>query len=80
VGYADPDTPAGRLKAAKQGQTFFFSNIGGNLKKKCQVEDFDLTAHADKFDMLHFIGRVRPKIAILGHGSDISRGWFQEQI
>ncbi len=80
VGYADPDTPAGRLKAAKQGQTFFFSNTGGNLKKKCQVEDFDLTAHADKFDMLHFIGRAKPKVVILGHGSDTSRGWFQEQI
>ncbi len=80
VGYADPDTPAGRLKATKPGQTFFFSNIGGNLKRKCNIEDFDLTAHADKFDMLHFISRVKPKAVILGHGSDIAIRWFQEQI
>ena len=29
VGYADPDSPGGRLKAAKQGETFLFSASGG---------------------------------------------------
>ena len=28
VGYADPDTPGGRLKAAKPGETFVFSAAG----------------------------------------------------
>src|SRR4051812_36114869 len=31
VGYADPDTPGGRLKAAKLGETFLFSALGGEL-------------------------------------------------
>ncbi len=29
VGYADPDTPGGRLKAAKPGETFIFSGSAG---------------------------------------------------
>jgi hypothetical protein len=29
VGYADPDTPGGRLKAAKQGETFVLSGTAG---------------------------------------------------
>lgn len=80
VGYADPDTPAGRLKAAKDGETFTFSLTGGQLTRRCEVKEFDLTAHADRQDMLRFIGRVRPRVVVLGHGSDEARQWFKEQI
>src|SRR5688572_21813465 len=45
VGYTDPDTPGGRLKAAKPGETFMFSPSAGELTRRCEVEDFDLTAH-----------------------------------
>ena len=31
VGYADPDTPGGRLKAAKPGETFIFSPSAGEV-------------------------------------------------
>jgi Cft2 family RNA processing exonuclease len=34
VGYADPDTPAGRLRAARQGETFLFSPSGGEATRK----------------------------------------------
>src|SRR6266446_2150179 len=45
VGYADPDTPGGRLKAARKGETFVFSGHAGEVTRRCEVEDFDLTAH-----------------------------------
>ncbi|MGC8743992.1 MAG: MBL fold metallo-hydrolase [Verrucomicrobiia bacterium] len=80
VGYADPDTPAGRLKLAKPGETFFFSQSAGKLTRKCNVQDFDLTAHSDRDDMLRFIGKVKPKYVILGHGGDEARLWFEENI
>src|SRR5688572_7335939 len=48
VGYADPDTPGGRLKAAKPGETFMFSASAGEITRKCEVLDFDLTAHANR--------------------------------
>jgi Cft2 family RNA processing exonuclease len=80
VGYADPDSPAGRLKAAKRGETFVFSPGAGRVTKKCDMLDFDLTAHANREDLLEFVGQVSPRAILLGHGDEDSRLWFEEQI
>lgn len=80
VGYADPDTPAGRLKAAKAGETFIFSAGAGQVTKKCDVQDFDLTAHANRTDLLDFVGQVLPRVVLLGHGDEASRKWFEDEI
>jgi len=80
VGYADPDSPAGRLKAARMGETFVFSPRAGRVTKNCDMQDFDLTAHANRADLLEFVGRVSPRAILLGHGDDSARGWFAEQI
>src|SRR5262249_54992571 len=68
VGYTDPDTPGGRLKAAKHGETFLFSPSGGEVTKLCEIEEFDLTAHANRHDLLDFVGQVAPRTVLLGHG------------
>jgi Cft2 family RNA processing exonuclease len=80
VGYADPDTPGGRLKAAKQGESFVFSPTAGRVTRHCEVQEFDLTAHANRGDLLDFVGQVSPRAVLLGHGSGDSRAWFEEQI
>jgi Cft2 family RNA processing exonuclease len=80
VGYADPETPGGRLKQAKLGETFFFSQSGGELTRRCEVDDFDLTAHANRDDMMEFVARVNPRTIFLGHGDEPSRAWFEQQI
>jgi Cft2 family RNA processing exonuclease len=80
VGYADPDTPGGRLKAAKPGETFLFSPSGGELTRRCELEDFDLTAHANRDELLNLVGQVSPRAVLLGHGNDDSRRWFEKQI
>ena len=80
VGYADPDTPGGRLKASKPGETFLLSPSGGEVTRRCEVEDFDLTAHANRDDLLDFVGEVEPRVVLLSHGEDDSRNWFAEQI
>lgn len=80
VGYADPDTPGGRLKKAKLGETFLFSGTAGEVTRKCELEDFDLTAHANRDELLNFVGQVSPRAVLLGHGSDASRHWFEGQI
>jgi Cft2 family RNA processing exonuclease len=80
VGYADPDTPGGRLKRAKPGETFVFSPGAGRVTRRCEVRDFDLTAHANREDLLEFAGQVAPRAILLGHGGDASRAWFDEQI
>ena len=80
VGYADPDTPGGRLKAAKPGETFIFSPSAGQVTKRCEIEDFDLTAHANRDELLDFVGQVSPRAVLLGHGDADSRQWFEDQI
>ena len=80
VGYADPDSPAGRLKAAKPGETFVFSPSAGPVTKHCDMQDFDLTAHANREDLLELVGQVSPRAVLLGHGDAAARAWFEQAI
>ena len=80
VGYADPDTPGGRLKAAAPGETFLFSPSAGQVTRHCEIEQFDLTAHANREDLLDLVGRVEPRAVLLGHGDADSRNWFEAAI
>jgi Cft2 family RNA processing exonuclease len=80
IGYTDPDSPGGHLRAAKHGETFHFSPSGGELTRLCEIQNFDLTAHANRADMMEFIGRVQPRVVLLGHGGDESRAWYEDQI
>jgi Cft2 family RNA processing exonuclease len=80
VGYADPSTPAGRLRAARHGETFLFSPGGGEATRNCEIQEFDLTAHANREELLDFVGRVEPRTVLLGHGDEDSREWFEDQI
>jgi len=80
VGYADPDTPGGRVKAAKMGETFVLSPSAGEVTRRCEVQDFDLTAHANRDELLDFVGQVSPRAVLLGHGEKDSRQWFEDQI
>jgi len=80
VGYADPGTPGGRLKASQPGETFIFSASAGEVTRHCEMKDFDLTAHANREALLDFVGQVSPRTVLLGHGELPSRLWFEEQI
>jgi Cft2 family RNA processing exonuclease len=80
VGYADPDSPAGRLRAAKPGETFMFSPRVGRMTRRCDLQEFDLSAHAQRRDLLEFVGHVQPRTVLLGHGDDAARRWFASQI
>ncbi len=80
VGYADPDSPAGKLRAAEQGETFVFSGSAGELTRRCHLREFDLTAHANRDELVDFVGRVDPKTVILTHGESDSVAWFKKTI
>jgi Cft2 family RNA processing exonuclease len=68
------------LKAAKAGETFVFSPSAGRVTKHCDMQDFDLTAHANREDLLEFVGQVSPRTVLLGHGDGPARNWFEEKI
>jgi Cft2 family RNA processing exonuclease len=80
VGYTDPDTPGGRLRSAVPGQTFQFSPSGGEVTRRCEIEEFDLTAHANREELLDFVGLVEPRTVLLSHGDEPARNWFEQQI
>jgi Cft2 family RNA processing exonuclease len=50
------------------------------VTRRCDVQDFDLTAHANRDELLDFVGQVSPCTVLLGHGEADSRRWFEEQI
>ena len=80
VGYADSETPGGRLKAAKHGERFHFSPSVGKLNRNCEVFDFDLTAHAHRDDLMNMVSEINPRVVVLGHGDTQAKGWICEQI
>ena len=80
VGYADPDSPGGRLKKAGPGETFMFSASAGEVTKNCEVGEFDLSAHANREELMDFVEQVEPHTVVLGHGDAPARQWFEEQI
>ena len=75
-----PATPAGKFRASKPGETFHFSPSAGSLTNNCNLQEFDLTAHANRGELLDMVGRVSPRVVILGHGDEDSRDWFEAQI
>jgi Cft2 family RNA processing exonuclease len=80
VGYADPDTPGGRLKASRPAEPFILDPGASHVTRRCEVEDFDLTAHANREDLLDLVGNVEPRIVLLSHGEEDSLNWFAAQI
>lgn len=80
VGYADPDTPAGKLRAAAPGGTLNFGPQDQAVTRRCDIREFDLTAHANREELLEFVGTVSPRAVVLGHGEAEARAWFREQI
>ena len=50
------------------------------VTRRCELDDFDLTAHAQREDLLDFVGQASPHTVILGHGEDAARSWFEKQI
>ncbi len=80
VGYADPETPGGRLKSSRPGQPFLFSRTAGEAVRQCELAEFDLTAHANREDLVEFVSRVMPRAVVLGHGEPEAQAWVESTL
>ena len=80
VGYADPDSPGGRFKASRSGVPFPFSDSAGELTRRCSMDSFDLTAHAQRDELVDFAFQVEPRVVVLGHGEPEARTWVADQV
>jgi Cft2 family RNA processing exonuclease len=80
VGYCDPETPGGKLLAAKPGDNFIFETAHVKAKVKARVERFELSGHADREELLEFAIQTEARCIVLTHGDPPARAWFAEQL
>ncbi len=80
VGYCDPESPAGRLRATKRGDSVTLNATHGPQPVRCRVEYFDFTAHAQREDLLAYILDVNPRVCVLVHGDPAALDWFKGEL
>ncbi|HPA16780.1 MAG TPA: MBL fold metallo-hydrolase [Verrucomicrobiae bacterium] len=81
IGYCDPASPAGRLRAAHaDGTRVELDPRLGPQPIHCEVDHFELTAHALREDILEYILSVDPKHVVLVHGDPAALEWFRGEI
>jgi len=81
VGYADPNSPAGHVRSAKQGDLVQLSSTDAPpVPFNCHREIFTFSAHARRDDLLAYAIKVRPKTILLVHGDDPAIDWFKREL
>ncbi len=80
VGYCDPSSPAGLLRATGPGDSVTLNAAHGAQPVRCRVEHFDFTAHAQREDLLGYILDVKPRTCVLVHGDPAALAWFQQEL
>jgi len=80
VGYCDPESPGGRIRAAQQGDDVLLDPAFPAVPLRCEVRAFDFSGHATREDIADYIVKVRPKKTFLVHGDDPAVEWFRQEI
>lgn len=77
IGYADPDSPGGKIKAASTGDAVQLNEHDHPCPLQCHVEDFNLSAHATRDHIRAWVNKVAPKKVVLVHGDPAAVEWFR---
>jgi Cft2 family RNA processing exonuclease len=80
VGYADPESPAGILKAAQPDELVSLDPDGPPLRLRCQIEQFQFSAHASRESIVSYVKRLAPKKIVLVHGDIPAVEWTHAQL
>ena len=80
VGYSDPKSPAGRLRAAKEGDEVSLDPRRRPVRRRCKLDEFTLSAHATRGGLLDYVKRVQPKKLVLVHGDPPAVAWFAREV
>ncbi|MBQ8479355.1 MAG: MBL fold metallo-hydrolase [Akkermansia sp.] len=70
VGYSDPESPAGRIKATKPGENVKLNGKGQAYPLLCRTECFDFSGHATRSALVDYACRLRPHTVVLVHGDE----------
>jgi predicted metal-dependent RNase len=80
VGYADPETPGGKIRLAKPGDLVELDPAHPAVPLNCEMRIFDFSGHSTRDAILDYIIKVAPKKAFLVHGDDGAVAWFSQEI
>ena len=80
IGYSDPQSPAGFLRASKEGDEVQLGPGHRPVRRRCKLDEFTLSAHATRDYLLAYAARVQPKKVLLVHGDPPAVSWFAREI
>jgi len=80
VGYADPESPAGILRNASPGEEVAIDPERSKQRVRCQIEQFQFSAHASRESLIKFAERLAPKKILLVHGDPLAVEWMRSRL
>ncbi|HEY2103136.1 MAG TPA: MBL fold metallo-hydrolase [Chthoniobacterales bacterium] len=80
VGYADPESPGGILRAAKTGDTIRLDPDQPSQTLRCHIEQFQFSAHASRESLIGYAKQLAPKKILLVHGDPAAVEWMRAQL
>ncbi|GAB4168699.1 MAG: MBL fold metallo-hydrolase [Terrimicrobiaceae bacterium] len=80
VGYSDPDSPAGKIRAASPGDSISLDANHPPIPLRCDVKEFNFSAHASRESLLNYAVALRPQKILLVHGDRPAIEWFHMKL
>lgn len=80
VGYADPESPAGRLRAAKPGDSIMLGAASEPETLRCRVEVFGFSAHGSRESFVDYLQKVAPAKIVFVHGDPAAMDWLTDTL
>ena len=80
VGYCDPDTPGGQLLSNRNEKKFFFDTLDYVAPIRASIDQFDLSGHADRDELLEYATQTEARAIVLTHGEQDARKWFLKEL
>lgn len=80
IGYSDPDSPAGKIRAASHGDLIELSAGQPPIPLLCEVKEFSFSAHASRESLLNYAVALKPRKILLVHGGRAAVEWFHMQL
>ncbi len=80
VGYCDPDSPGGKLLEERNEATFFFNALDYAAPIRASIDQFDLSGHADREELLEYAEQTEARTIVLTHGDQSARDWFGAEL
>jgi Cft2 family RNA processing exonuclease len=80
VGYANPESPAGLLREAGQGGEVALDPEKPPQRIRCNIEQFQFSAHAMRESLIDYAKKISPKRIVLVHGDPPAVEWMRAKL